>query len=151
MPAYTLDIDVLGDEELGAKLRAMGDRAILAEPAFHEIVDVFRESEEALWSRGRSWTPNAPETVAKKGKNDPLVLTGALKASLTEKDDRNQLVVVENDTLRFGSKLWYAHFAIGTRNQPKRTLVRLRPQDRLRVSTIIREWVLHGDTRGAIV
>lgn len=144
MPAYELEIDVLGDAAVQEKLKSMGDRALLCEPALHEIVNVLRESEVALWEHGHSWAPNAPSTVDRKGRNDPLRATGALGRSLMGKDDENQLVEIGEDSLRFGSKLWYAHFAVGTRTQPKRRLVNLRTTDRAKIMGIIREWILHG-------
>lgn len=144
MAGYVLEIDVLGDERIERRLREMGDRAILAEPAMHEIVHVLVDSEEALWSRGRSWAPNAPTTQERKGRNDPLVASGALRRSLTELGDPNQLVEIGHDSLKFGSKLWYAHFALGTKKQPKRDAVRLRPQDRLKIREIVLAWVLEG-------
>lgn len=157
MPAfeYQLDIDVLGDEEVVSKLRAMGDRAIFAEPALREVLGVFRDSEEALWSRGRSWAPNAPATVLKKGRNDPLRNTGALEASFTEEGDPNQIAEATHDTAKFGSSLWYAHFALGTHgagashstSQPKRDVVKIRATDRVKIQAILREWILHGMDR----
>lgn len=144
MAGYVLEIDVLGDERIERRLREMGDRAILAEPAMHEIVDVLIESEDALWSRGRSWAPNAPTTQERKGRNDPLVASGALRRSLTEHNAPGQLVEIEHDSLKFGSKLWYAHFALGTSHQPKRDAVRLRPQDRIKIREIILAWLLEG-------
>lgn len=145
---YELDIQVLGDEELERKLRSMGDRAILAAPALEEVVDVFRESERALWSRGRSWASNAAATIRNKGRNQPLVRTGALRRSLTEENDPNQVVEIGNDSVRFGSKLWYGHFAVGTEKQPKREVIKLRVEDRARIHDIVREWVLFGASAG---
>lgn len=145
MAGYELDIRVLGGPEVEARLREMGNRAILTEPALLKILDVFRESERALFSRGRSWAPNAGPTIARKGRNDPLVMTGALEKSLTEAGDPNQLVEMNPDYLKFGSKLWYAHFAIGTKHQPARTVVKLRPTDRAQTIAILREWILHGE------
>lgn len=144
MAGYVLEIDVLGDERITRSLTEMGSRAILAEPAMHEIVNVLIDSEQALWSRGRSWAPNAPVTQERKGRNDPLKDTGALGRSLTELHDPNQLVEIGHDSLKFGSKLWYAHFALGTKKQPKRDAVRLRPQDRIKIREIVLAWVLSG-------
>lgn len=154
MPAfeYQLDIEVLGDEEVVQRLRAMGDRALFAEPALHEVLGVFRDSEEALWARGRSWEPNAAATVLKKGRNDPLRNTGALESSFTEEGDPNQIAEVTHDSVRFGSSLWYAHFALGTKgagashstSQPKRDVVKIRASDRVKINAILREWILHG-------
>jgi phage gpG-like protein len=148
MAGYHLDLKVLGADEIAHDLRAMGDRAIMAAPAMEEIVDVFRESERALWTRGRSWAPNAPATVAHKGRNSPLVRSGRLKASLTEEYNRDQIVEVTPDSAKFGTKLWYAHFALGTDNQPKREVIKLRASDRIQIREIIREWVLYGAMTG---
>jgi hypothetical protein len=145
MPAYELEIDVLGDEQIKQHLREMGDRALFAEPALEEVVGVLRDSERAIFSRGRSWAPNAPSTIERKGRNDPLHWTGALERSLTEEGDDNELKEIGPDSLRWGSKLWYAHFALGTKKQPKREVVKLRVQDRARIVGILREWILHGE------
>src|SRR5215469_398023 len=99
MPAYELDIQLLGDAEVEARLREMGNRALYCEPALDRIIGVFRESERALFQRGRSWAPNAPSTVARKGRNDPLVATGALERSLTVEDDPGTLIEKEPDYL----------------------------------------------------
>jgi hypothetical protein len=145
MPTYDLDIQVLGAPEVEARLRKMGDRALLAEPALEKIVGVLRDSEVALFTRGRSWAPNAPATEAIKGRNDPLVRTGALERSLTEENDPNQIVRIEHDALTFGSSLWYAHFAIGTKHQPERKTFSLRQSDRGEIVAILREYILHGE------
>lgn len=147
---YQLDIDLLGDEAVVTRLREMGERAVFAEPALEEVVGVLRDSERALWARGRSWAPNAPATVEAKGRNDPLRRTGALEKSLTEEHDSNQLIDIDHDSLRFGTKLWYAHFALGTKgagadhstSQPKRDVVKLRAQDRTKIVGILREWIM---------
>lgn len=148
--AYELDIQLFGEEELQRKLLAMGDRAIMATPALEEIVDVLRDSEQALWSRGRSWPSNAAATIRNKGRNEPLVRSGALRSSLTEENDPNQLVEIGNDRVRFGSKLWYGHFALGTTQQPKREVIKLRPVDRVRIHDIVRDWILHGVDAGMV-
>jgi hypothetical protein len=145
MAGYVFTIDVLGNEEIESKLRAMGGRAILAEPAMHAIVHVLQDSEVALWSRGRSWESNAAATIARKGRNDPLVRSGALRRSLTEDRDPNQLVEINPDSVKFGSKLWYGHFALGTTKQPKREVIKLRVSDRARIGEIVRQWILHGE------
>lgn len=144
MPGYDLEIEVLGDEAIRKHLAEMGERALFAEPALEAVVGVFRDSERAIFSRGRSWAPNAPATVERKGRNDPLKWTGALERSLTEEHDPNELKEIGPDSLRWGSKLWYAHFALGTKKQPKREVVKLRSSDRVRVVGILREWILHG-------
>src|SRR5215207_3953763 len=151
MSAYQLDVQVTGDEELERKLRGMGNRAIMAQPAMEEILDVFRSSERALWSRGRSCVPNAPGTVQTKGRNSPLRWTGRLERSLTEEGNPDQIAEATNDSARLGSKLWYAHFAVGTDHQPKREVVKLRVEDRARVSEIVRRWVLEGHEAGMMV
>lgn len=145
MAGYEFTIDVLGNEEIEKKLLAMGGRVVLAEPAMHAIVNVFRDSEQAIFARGRSWAPNAAATIARKGRSDPLVRSGALRRSLTEANDPNQLVEITPSSVKFGSKLWYAHFALGTTQQPKREVMKLRASDRARISGIVREWILHGD------
>jgi hypothetical protein len=81
------------------------------------------------------------------------VNTGALERSLTEEHDENQVVDIGHDSLRFGTSLWYAHFALGTEgagashstSQPKRDVVKLRASDRVEINETIREWILHGE------
>lgn len=148
MAGYQLDLEVHGADKIAHDLRAMGDRAIMAAPAMQEVVDVFRQSERALWSRGRSWAPNAPATVAHKGRNDPLVRSGRLRASLTEEFNSAQIAEVGPDSAKFGTKLWYGHFALGTKNQPKREVINLRAVDRAQIREIVRDWVLHGAMGG---
>lgn len=148
MAGYDLQIDVIGDEAIAKHLAEMGDRALFAEPALEEVVGILRDSERAIFSRGRSWAPNAPATVARKGRNDPLKWTGALERSLTEANDPGELKEIGPDSLRWGSKLWYAHFALGTENQPRREVVKLRAADRVRIIGVLREWILHGRLSG---
>jgi hypothetical protein len=67
---------------------------------------------------------------------------------LTSDSHPDQLVEIERDSVRFGTKLWYGHFALGTEDQPKREVVNLRPVDRVRIHDIVRDWILRGDSIG---
>ena len=120
MPAFELSISVEGEEKLDNLLRSAGYRAFNAEPALAHALDVFRESEEALWSK-KPWLPNAPATLENKMSNEPLVRTGAMERAFTDPGDDRQIAEVTASTLKFGVRLWYAHFALGTKSgEPKR-------------------------------
>jgi hypothetical protein len=140
-----LEIEVFGDESTRKHLLSMGRRMIFAEPALQEIAPVFAESEQALFSRGRSWAPNAPATIERKGRNDPLVRTGALERSLTEVAAPGAVRRFEDDVLFFGTNIWYAKMATSEHgNVPKRDVFKLRASDRAKIRGIVRHWVMHG-------
>lgn len=87
-----LSFEVFGDKQVSRELMRFGERAIEAEPAFHEIADRMRiaidaqfESEGAHGSGG--WQALQPATVEKKTAMgmDPRILhaTGLLRETLT--------------------------------------------------------------------
>lgn len=146
MARFELGISIEGVERLDNQLRAVGMRAISAEPALREVLTVLHESEEALWQR-KPWKPNATATLENKSSTDPLIRTGALERSLTDLADDNAVVFVGPNTLRFGTKLWYAHFALGTVKQDKRELFKVRAIDKQEIQSIIGAWVANGVVR----
>jgi hypothetical protein len=149
MAAFELAISVEGDEKLDNLLQRCGYRAFNAEPALAQVLEVFRVSEDALWS-AKPWVANAPATLENKQSNEPLVRTGALERSLTQPDDKNQIVEITQSTLKFGTKLWYAHFALGTKTgEPKRDPIKIRAKDKRKVQDIIANWIVSGRFGGS--
>lgn len=138
--ALELEIKVEGLEDAEGRLTRLGQRAVMAAPAFAEIYEVMLESERALWARGIS-PPDAPITIERKGDATVLERTGALRRSLTATGAGGHIRELSGQALKFGSSLWYAHFALGTQHQPRRELIKLRPTDRAKIHVIIARWL----------
>jgi phage gpG-like protein len=107
---------------ISRRLLRIADRVIDFSPAFVQIADDIRASEQELFdtegaSAGRPWERLRPHTVQAKLAHgqDPRILhrDGPLEASLTEghggtPGDPNQVVVITPSALAFGSSLPYA-------------------------------------------
>jgi hypothetical protein len=144
MPAFELSISVEGDERLDNMLRQCGYRAFNAEPALNSILHRMVEAEEALFATS-PWVPNAEATVENKGGSEPLVRTGALRASLTNLGDKNMIAEVTDSTLKFGTRLWYAHFSLGTKTgEPERNPMKIKARDKRAIREIVLNWILEG-------
>ena len=82
--------------------RATGDLS----PAFREIGDVLVEStkqrfESGTGPDGQRWDDNSDVTIARKGRNKPLLAEGTLLESI-------HFELIGNDTLEVGSSMKYA-------------------------------------------
>jgi hypothetical protein len=145
MAQFELGITIEGLDALDNQMRVAGYRAIAAEPALREILTVMHESEKALWE-SKPWPENATATLENKSSTEPLIRTGALERSLIELGDKNSLVEIGPATLKFGTKLWYAHFALGTVTEPKRDLFKLKAAHKREIQLILGNFIAHGKT-----
>jgi hypothetical protein len=146
MAQFELGISIEGDAALDNRLRSAGYRALNAEPALREVLTVLHESEESLWQR-KPWPQNATATLENKSSTEPLIRTGALERSLTSLGDDNAIAMITASTLKFGTKLWYAHFALGTTTEPKRQLFKVRAVDKREIQSIVGAFIANGVTR----
>lgn len=136
-----MDVRVHGATETARKLEGMGERAIEASPALRQVTKVVAESERALFAKS-PWAPLSDITTRIAGDHPVLDDTGALKRSLTT----HPVVRVSNSKLQVASGVWYGHFALGTKHQPRRQLMDIRPSDRIRIRAILDEF-LRGDLK----
>lgn len=141
MPIFDLSVTIEGDEKLDNKMRQMGYRAAQAEPALQQVLEVMYESERGLWE-DKPWAPNADATLENKSSTEALVRTGALERSLTVHGDPNAIVEITPSTLKFGTKLWYAHFALGTIKQPPRELFKFKAAQKRTIREIIGQYIV---------
>lgn len=129
----------MGLEEDGAKAAAkliedIGKRAVHARPAMAKITLLLLGGEVALWKRsgGKKWAP-------KVGDGEIGVLSGLLKASLTEPGAMGAVREIHDDHVVFGTRIFYARFMqSGTPHEPKRPVLVFRPTDRKATKEIVR-------------
>jgi hypothetical protein len=106
-------------EDYQFELRATGDRATDLYDVMDEIVDlVLDRNAQAFATRGattgRYWAPLRGTTIKRKqgislwGAEDPLVRSGDLMFSLTERNAEHQVLEIEDDGFYLASTLGYA-------------------------------------------
>ena len=102
-----MDIDVQGDERASSLTRRLASRLDTPRPRLAGLGDMLLEEHERPFAGGR------------------LTLTGDLKRSLTERNDRNLVLRVVGDVLEFGSRLFYARFhrVVGVDRRQRKGLV----------------------------
>lgn len=120
-------IDVVGEDVAARNLANLARRGDDPRPALKQMVEEIRVREVSWWSShgGGSWPRLAESTLARKQAlgqpSDPLVATGALRDSYTVKRGKQSRRTATKNTLRYGSRVWYARFALGTkRGEPAR-------------------------------
>lgn len=79
---------------------------------------------ERFEGRGARWRKLSKQTLRldrEQGRDPrPLVLTGALMRSLTQRGARGQFLEISSNQLRFGTRIYYARFHKEGRGVPKR-------------------------------
>ena len=124
-------------------------------PAFERLVGTMLQIEQQRFEgRGVRWRRLAPSTVAtdRRQGRDPrtLVLTGALRRSLTVKGAPGQVVRLGDDYLTFGTRIYYAQFhkrGAGIRGGgklPRRNPVGATKAQRSLLVDGLREFLVHG-------
>jgi len=143
-------VEVRGVAKASLDLRALGVRASDLRPASRKLFRVLEGAEAAQFDSHRGWPPLAPTTLENKARDgypaQILVRTGALHDSLTRPRDSHAIREVREGELKFGSRLPYAHFAAGTKTQPKRPLFQLRRSDERQLASILTEYIAKGQT-----
>lgn len=120
-----------GAEQVARLIEDIGTHAVRAAPAMVKIGIVLQTAELALWKRhgGKKWEPRADGSPAG-------IDTGALQRSLTEAGE-GAIREIHEDHIVFGTSLWYAHFMLGTKHQPKRPILAYTPTVRKKTAEII--------------
>lgn len=147
---YGLDITVKGLDIAESRLQRLGIKASRTKPVLNRIVDVLLEENQRRWGRG--WKADSAATRAtkrKRGKGRQTgTYSGALKASLTKRGAKGQVLKITNEYVELGSNLPYAKAfdrgrppttAGGKNRQPKRKLIRIGTGARVSIRELILE------------
>jgi hypothetical protein len=144
MTTFEVDAFVTGADRTSALVNRLSQRLADGRPALLGLVDQLTEAEaERFAGRGVRWRKLAKSTLRihrRAGRGDrPLILTGTLMRSLTIRSHPLQIVQVRPTSLRFGTRVWYAHFSHRGQGVPKRTVTGLsKPQRRTIVAELRR-------------
>lgn len=109
-----LSIEVRGDQQIARDLIAMRKRGADPRPFFRETMEELRQLEpEWFESHGHhTWPELDAYTIEDKNANglplDPLVRSGALERSLTERTSPDAIRTATKAGMHFGTKVWYA-------------------------------------------
>ncbi|MEJ7824905.1 MAG: hypothetical protein WKF48_05725 [Solirubrobacteraceae bacterium] len=143
-----MDIDVIvrGDDQAQRLLDRLARRLHDGTPQLYSLVDELIASERDRFAgRGVRWRKLARASIRAKGGNTrPLVLTGLLMDSLTQRGHPQQLLIIRPTEIRFGTRVWYARFPQKGQGQPKRIVVGLSKARRKSVTHELRELLLEG-------
>lgn len=136
----TFEVTEHGAAQVAKLIEDIGTHAIRAAPAMVKIGIVLQAAEIALWKRhgGKSWPKRADGS-------QPGVQSGALERSLTEAGE-GAIREIHEDHIIFGTSLWYAHFMLGTKHQPKRKILAYTTTVRKKTAEIIADHLL-GDLK----
>lgn len=148
-----LDFEVYGEKQVSRELMRFGERAVEAEPAFHEIADRMRAAiEEQFETEGGhgsgGWAPLQPATVEKKAALglDPRILhaTGVLRETLTGEESWN--VHAQGLELSTGAAPYGVFHQKGAprANIPVRRPVDFTALERQEFVKILQEWLMGG-------
>lgn len=111
--------EIAGDKQIERELLRVGSRSTNAAPAFSAIADFMIEETRLQFDTqgghgSGGWQPLQAATVRAKVRHhpplDPRILhaTLALAHSLTDRGDKNMVLDIRPQELRYGSKLPYA-------------------------------------------
>ena len=120
-----LDIEATGLEHVALRLAQLEDTGELLEDLMAAHIDqADRAFAAGVSPRGRGWAPNDPDTIRRKGADEPGVQSGRLRRSVDGQALNDHTAVV-------GSEVFYAlFFQAGTVSQPARPfLAPLQDQD----------------------
>jgi phage gpG-like protein len=144
-----IQIKVFGDVQLERKLMTVGGRGRHMLPVFdelgHKLSGIQREQFATSGARGgRRWQPLAASTIARKGHDEILVDSGALRDSFMYGDE-NHIFLATDDFLHWGSDVEYGAF-----HQPDpqdRRVFQLTEVDRVEIIKDIQHWIRYGSVR----
>jgi hypothetical protein len=113
------------------------------------IVDTLIDAQQDRFAgRGVRWKRLSPSSLRQHAKEgvgpQPLVLTGALRDSLTRKGDPNMRVELRPGNLRFGSRIFYARFHQKGKGVPRRTVVGVPKETRPVLATKLAAFLMDG-------
>lgn len=95
-------------------------------PALNEFVGVLEREHAANWDgrhspAGEPWAPLSEYTIQKKGHDKPLVLSGALREAMANRNGQGHIGEVFDHGLTYGTDIEYAAFhQDGTSRIPQR-------------------------------
>jgi hypothetical protein len=141
-----LEVQQKGASKAALDLRALGLRASDVRKVGTQIGRVVAASNKRRFDSrgGGKWPALATSTKEKKARqgDDPRILraSGQLYKDLTS----TRPLKADTDELVFGTKLRYAHFSLGTKNEPRRDPIQLRVSDRREITRIISRYVVKG-------
>jgi phage gpG-like protein len=155
-----MNVSVRGDQELAAKLDALGARATNAKPMLENVLDDLLADERDRFSSngyGR-WKPLKPSTVRAKRRSRsaqtqanatrPLEATGRLRDALTQRGAPGQLLRITDTSARFGiaqrGSVYYGRFHQKGIGVPKRVVLQATPKRRKAIRQRVRDWIING-------
>lgn len=163
-----LSIEIFGQEQVKRTIMRPSEHASDARPAFHVILELFREEERLRFrAEGPGWEPLKESTLrskAAKGLRLGILMgTGELYESLTSPSSPSAIADVDRTGMRFGTRRPHAashqfgaiiENAFGHEGEtvriPQRTLIDFGEPTKRTVVKILQGWVLTGkvDTIG---
>lgn len=154
--AAFFELTANGDVQVARRLERFAARAEDASPLWHAITDYLQRIEQVQFqSEGKfsgGWYPLAPSTVAAKGHDRILYLTGRLWESLTG-GNGDSIRVIEEDFMAFGTTVPYAGVhqhgtlrqGVGDGSIPQRRPVELSEGQRKSIAKRCQRWIVTGD------
>ena len=143
-----------GDLQVSRRLERWAFRAEDASPLWHSIIDYLQRIEQVQFdSEGKfsgGWPELAPSTIAAKGHDRILYLTGELQESLTG-GNGHSVRVVEPQTMAFGTTVPYAgvhQHGSEDGHIPMRKPVELTEPQRKTVAKMLQHWIVTGEVQG---
>lgn len=106
---------IKGDEELQRRFDGIEGRAADLTGAWEKVIPQFRSHEREIFAtKGHGiWPPNSPRTIARKGRDQPLVDTGRLQRALTANRASGSFTRRQKTQMVFGvndDRIPYANF-----------------------------------------
>lgn len=149
MTGLRVDVAVTGNERSIELLDRLHSNLENGSGQLLSLVDSVIEAQQARFGgKGVRWRKLAAVTLRKHREEgagtQPLVLTGALRDSLTERGNPNMRVELRPGTLRFGSRVFYAEFHQKGKGVPRRTVVGLSKDQRSDVVNQLRSFLMEG-------
>lgn len=149
--------EVAGDKQISREILRVGERAGNVTLAWPAVASLFREETqlqfdtEGQYASG-GWKPLKPETLRRKrakGQDERILrASGDLFASLTQRNDLNQIVEMRPTEFVFGSRLPYA--GVHQNPKPSNPLPRRRPLEftepaRRQTVKIVQRYIVTGE------
>lgn len=141
-------VEVIGEDIAALHLDEMAARTLDLRPAFGEIRrELLAGNRRQFESRGAyfgsSWAPLAASTALRKGNDETLVASGALRDSLI--GGRGRKTSVDRSGVSVGTSVWHAHFAQrGTASEPARQIVGIAPTEIESAQRTIERYITDG-------
>jgi phage gpG-like protein len=93
-------------------------------PVFSAMLETFHRGIESNFDNirgpGYTWPPHSPVTIAKHGPHPLLILTGAMKRSVTQSGAEGRIEEIMRNEATIGTSLFYAPYQqFGTTGPPK--------------------------------